>query len=145
MSFFHCDNKIHTKTHTHTNARKSIHIGRKNQHPDSKQWWEFKLGKSAQTTIWPPRSFAHGARVNWFFSWSPTQHRTQAEEFNPSFIPDEETATAERWQLGVQKSSTDLVDKLRLMFHNKLIRNLNDRKKSLQSCVIQIKSVWHGC
>lgn len=32
-----------------------------------------------------------------------TQHRTQAEELNTCFIPDEETATAERLQVRVQQ------------------------------------------
>lgn len=82
----------HTHTHKHK-CKKSIHTGRKKN---------IRIANE-QMTICVTHSVAQGARVNCFFGWSPTQYRTQAEELNTCFIPDEETATAERLQVRVQQ------------------------------------------
>lgn len=46
------------------------------------------------------------------YTWSSaTQHRTQAEEFNTCFIPDDNQLQQKGYRSGYSKRSTDLVDR----------------------------------
>lgn len=46
------------------------------------------------------------------YTWSSaTQHRTQAEELNTYFIPDDKELQQKGYRSGYSKRSTDLVDR----------------------------------